>query len=226
MNLLSHYYIDRHHADVNYKFGLVFPDLFRGFNKHLRASLVATPPASSFEQVFVAGIQRHYLVDKIFHNLPFFHQWDVLLKNELLTHTDLRQRVFFLSHIYLEMLIDRLLIQENTELLASFYGDLRKVQLTDLDIYLGRLGKQEYASDFFGKFSLFIEARYLYRYSNHESFVLALLSTYKKVCRVEFNQHHIRAVMEITARIEQQHGKELLSVFDTMGNALISPHEK
>lgn len=226
MNILSHYYIDRQHPSVNYKLGVIFPDIFRGFNKELRQAVFNSTPQNQFEQEFIAGIHKHYHVDRVFHNLPFFMEYDALLKEAILSHTDLRQRVFFLSHIYLEMLIDRLLIAKNTELLASFYGDLRTVDLKGLDLYLGRMQKQDSANEFFGKFNLFKKARYLYRYSNHESFVLTALNIYERVCNVAFTHHHVQAMMEITARIEQQHANELLSVFDVMNKALESPHEK
>ena len=216
MNLLSHYYIDQHEADPNYKLGLVFPDLQRGFNALLRKDLFNATPQNDMEQAFINGIKKHYLVDKLFHNLPFFDHYTALLKQLIQQHTNIENRVYFLAHIYLEMLIDKALITENTLLTVSFYEDMRNVNREALTALLSRMGKADLATAFFGNFNKFLEARYLDRYSNNESFVHGVLYSFERATGVSTSAADRDGMLTITDLMMSEHTNDLLKVFHTL----------
>lgn len=216
MNLLSHYYIDQHVDSPDYKLGLIFPDLQRGFNALLRKDLLHTTTLNETEQAFVDGIKKHYLVDKCFHNLPYFDHYTALLKQLIQQHTNIDHRVYFLAHIYLEMLIDKALIVENTLLTVSFYEDMRNVNRKALIEHLSRMGKADLATAFFGNFNKFLEARYLDRYSNNESFVHGVLYSFERATGVSTSATDRDGMLTITDLMMSEHSTDLLKVFQTL----------
>lgn len=220
MNLLSHYYLDKDHPSVYYKLGVVFPDLLRGFNQKLRRQVFPDIPDLPEEKALKAGILRHYQVDKIFHNLEVFEQLNAEVLNLVATHTQIRHRAWYLSHILPEMLIDKVLQQRNTGITASFYADLRKVDEQVVINYLSRLGRANVATEFFGNFNKFIEVKYLYLYADDEKFARAALNAFSRACGVPFTQADVSGVMQITQTLQQRHAHLLKEVFNLVGSQI------
>lgn len=188
----------------------------RGFNALLKKELFSTEAKNNTEALFISGIKKHYLVDKIFHNLPYFEHHTALLKQLIKQHTNIENRVYFLAHIYLEMLVDKALIAENTLLTVSFYEDMRNVNRAVISELLARVGKADLATAFFGNFNKFLEARHLDRYSNNESFVQGVLYSFERTTGVKTNAHDHAGMIEITRMMMDEHRADLLQVFHTL----------
>lgn len=220
MNLLSHYYLDKDHPSVYFKLGVVFPDMLRGFNQKLRRQVFPDEPLIPEEKALKNGILRHYQVDKIFHNLQVFEQLNAEVLNMLATNTQIRHRAWYLAHIIPEMLIDKALQERDTQIAASFYADLRKVNEEVVYNYLSRLGRQHIATEFFGNFNKFIEAKYLYLYTDDEKFARAALNAFNRACGVPFTQQDVRGVMLTSQTLQQRHATLLQEVFDLVGSQI------
>lgn len=220
MNSLSHYYLDKDHPSVYFKLGVVFPDLLRGFNQKLRRQVFPDIPDLPEEKALKSGILRHYQVDKIFHNLEVFEQLNTEVLNLLATNTQIKHRAWYLAHILPEMLIDKVLQEKNTGITASFYADLRKVEEEVVFNYLSRLGKANVATEFFGNFNKFIEAKYLYLYTDNEQFTRAALNAFSRACGVPFTQADVRGVMHVSQTLQQRHATLLSEVFTLVGSQI------
>lgn len=216
MNLLSHYYIDKQNPSADFKLGLVFPDLQRGFNALLKKDLFQAELKNEVERSFVAGIQRHYQVDKVFHNLPYFNTYTDIIKQQIAEHTNIDNRVYFLAHIYLEMLIDKALIETDTLLPVAFYQDMRNVNRTSITELLASIGKQQLATAFFGNFNKFLEARHLVRYADDNSFVRGVLYSFERATGVNTTSYDESGLLKTTHYMLENYRNDLLEVFSTI----------
>jgi hypothetical protein len=134
MNFLSHYYL---HYDLNDPFftvGLTAPDLISLMGNHSRVTekfILNYPDPDPKALSFLAGMLIHIEIDQFFHRSDFFKKYtDVyqdeyqLFCGEILPH--------HLSHILLEIMIDRILLLNDHSLADGFYHLFRHFQFEDL----------------------------------------------------------------------------------------------
>lgn len=125
MNFLSHYHLDRHQQNNPYLLaGVCTPDLVSIFDRQLRIKHIPLHVQHDPDALaFFAGIQRHYQTDKIFHSCPFFVQETDFIADFLtreFNDTEVKRR-FFVAHILLELMIDKVLIDKDFTLINDFY---------------------------------------------------------------------------------------------------------
>lgn len=176
MNFLSHFHLDRHHTNEYFIAGVCSPDLLSIFSRELKIK-------HDFEQSklhkeaapFYEGVHRHYAVDKIFHSCDFFQEETTKISQflyALLGSGEVR-RVFFIAHVLLELLIDKILIEQDEALVPDFYTHLEKVGATNLaTITQEFIQKPITGYDIF--LQRFIQNRYLFHYNKHEYIVFVL----------------------------------------------------
>lgn len=184
MNFFSHYYLDRQHAQPYYILGALLPELFPGFNQHLRKNMLQHQPETEEEQHLLHGIHQHYTIDAIFHNSDFFKEQTSLIKNTILQNAQLvglHYRTFFLAHITLELLIDRILIQIDLKEPKDFYQFLQEVNLKPIEQLFQKTNLQYHYPLFQNIYSRHISVQYLFYYNNNEKFIEALLRLYLKI---------------------------------------------
>lgn len=180
MNFISHFYLDRGQADSWFFAGVSTPDLVSVFDRNVRLKQHTLPllmeNESSPEEIsFYNGVLRHFEVDRIFHSSLFF-------KEETRRLTELLKmqfgpggvpRAFFVAHVAFELILDKILIQENHSLVAEFYAHLERYPLekyVSLTEWVTRGSLPGYAQ-FLDRF---ITKKYLNRYTdlNHVIFIL------------------------------------------------------
>ena len=130
MNFISHFYLDRDLNDSHFFTGVSTPDLVSLFDRNIRLKARQMPllmenEATPEEVSFYQGVLRHFEGDRIFHTSHFFERETGQI-NDILKET-FQERVgrgFFVAHILFELLLDKILIQDDPSLLSEFYGHL------------------------------------------------------------------------------------------------------
>lgn len=188
MNLVAHYYLDRDRVNSYFVVGAATPDLLSIYNSSLRIKArhlkkMSEDQAGRITPPFLAGLYRHFFADGVFHLSPNFKEQTKRISNMLESYfPDLNiQRKFFIAHIMLELLIDKVLIDENPGILESYYGhfealqpfrDLRKT--SEL-----ALGNELPNYEFYMK--KFLRRKYLYEYAQFEHIAWVLRRILRRV---------------------------------------------
>jgi len=125
---------------------------------------------SAFEisnhQSIQLGVNKHHLVDRLFHNSLFFHKYSKAL-SKMLREAELSgmpRFQHFYGHILLEILVDKCLLNEQADLAAKFYGRLQLVDKDELNGFLTEQGNAEHIDSFGESFSSFMSYRFLEKY--------------------------------------------------------------
>lgn len=187
MNYFSHYFLDKDNTDSLFFVGVATPDLISTFNRSYRLKANRMPllmenDASRAEISFYNGVMRHFEVDRIFHTSSFFRRETELL-TRILQDTfgpENTPRAFFVSHILLELILDRILIVRHSSLLYSFYRHFETKdvgQLVELTEWVARRRLPGY-SDFLKRFA---EKQFLYNYSHWDFLIDVTFHILKKV---------------------------------------------
>ena len=121
---------------------------------------------SDAEISFYHGVMRHFEVDRIFHSSDFFHRETVLITRTLQETfgSEYIHRAFFVSHILLELTLDRILINQHSSLLYSFYKHFEAKDVHELVALTEWVARQPLPGygDFLKRFA---EKKLLYNYS-------------------------------------------------------------
>ena len=122
------------------------------------------------------GIINHLKVDTVFHNSDFFTEQREFIKSELenLNLVKGPRYLHFVTHIVLELMLDRLLIKENDGICDEFYTHLQKIEKEALILYLNEHDYVQVDNEFFDFFQRFVSSRYLHTYTHNEHFIFAL----------------------------------------------------
>jgi len=166
------------------------------------------------------GISRHYDADRLFHQSEFFQHYSNLIHSRIKVSRlpSLHFRSYFLAHVFLELLLDRLLVKHNAQLCVEFYRDLESVNPLAAASYFSRIGKAGVFTEFFDNFNRFLYYRFLLFLGDNEMFVKALLRAYHKIIPVAVSRKESEILMALTDEIESEHRHHLLDIFDTMSN--------
>ncbi len=178
MNFLSHYYLEQHHPSPYFRFASVFPDLLR--QSHPRLKLHSMKPyETNTGKLLQEGIEKHFLADKAFHNSEFFKLHYGMIKDQFarsgFIHPE--RKSFFIAHILLEIILDRMIVLHENHVCRNFYNDLAEIDESHIENLLG--GHPGYSHEKFSRhFMRFKTSRYLYSYSGTQHIVYAL----NKIC--------------------------------------------
>ena len=224
MNTLSHYLLDKDHPSPYYILGVIMPDMVTHFNRHLRRAVFSNQELDDINQLMILnGIKRHYQVDALFHRSAFFNRYSNFIK-ELILSSDLpsfHYRAFFLSHVLLEMLLDRLLIKQYSDLAVKLYSTIKSINLKTVSSYLIRIGKPDFQTEFFDTFTGFIKRQYLFYYTDNEKFIRALVWMYKKANPVTPAPEEVQQLSKLINKIELDHKNEMLDIFSWLRKQLL-----
>ncbi|MEM6631205.1 MAG: hypothetical protein AAF694_16100 [Bacteroidota bacterium] len=192
MNFISHYFLDRDKTSSFFFVGVSTPDLISNFDSRIRLKesklpLIVENDASEMELRFYQGVLRHFDVDKRFHSSQFFRQETRYLSSTLKRTfpDDSVNRGFFVAHILLELILDRVLIRRHNELLFSFYKHFDKTEIDELVALTEWVSQKKLPG--YGEFlEKFAEKQFLYRYVD----MRYLLRVIRKILnKVGINQH-------------------------------------
>ena len=186
MNFVAHYYLDKDSTDSLFFIGIATPDLVSAFDRAIRLKKGTlpslTPQVGDNQMSFHQGIQRHFEGDRIFHSSHFFKEETAYLTLELknVFGKEYTPRAFFVAHILIELVLDRILIMQHNDLLYRFYDHFEQKEVKDLAELMRWICKAPMFGyeDFLQKFS---ERKFLYNYTEWDYIVRITSSILKKV---------------------------------------------
>lgn len=170
MNYLAHYTYNHFVCGVParpyFSVGVLLPDLWARFSRRQRIRwrhLRTAPLRDARDARLQAGLLNHVEIDRCFHGLPAFVDWQRELRIAVPagdTHPLLHE---FLAHISIELTLDRHLLLTQPEVAAHFFATLKQCDMHDVAARVGQLGAVETAGlgDILDRFMV---RRFLYRY--------------------------------------------------------------
>lgn len=178
MNFLSHYHI--HGTEVDeFNFGLLFPDFLGILNRSYKLSQFLHDYAGGIEP-FVKGIDYHVRADAYWHGCAYFKDKCQLLKEVFQEYGfgEKPYRPFFMTHVALELLIDRQIVRDQTSLCEKMYASLAQLKQEFLQNLFQEKTETERMLSFLKNF---VDNRYVFSYANNEMFVYALNRLFSRV---------------------------------------------
>ncbi len=218
MNFLAHYYFDGIEGDAYFNFGLILPDLM-GIAK--RGWKIKGNVERKFQQepafdIFL-GVLRHLDLDHFFHNSEFFTKQTQAVKDHLAAkRLDKGEfRMFFVVHVLLEIMLDRLIIKKEPEILERFYQDLNLIRKDPVQDFFYQTNTT-YWERLFKVFDKFKSAQYLYDYPYNQKFIRALNRTFERVNHPPLGEENDEYIQNVIFDIEEYLNKH----FDMLGQEL------
>lgn len=176
MNFIAHYHF--YQSDDSYfNLGLVLPDLVKSFCKaHLKpAERMVHPQLNALNQ----GSIIHLNADKLFHNSFFFTTCEKHL-SDLADSKAKWPRKWFFNHLLCEIILDRLIMDQNPDACSKFYNDLKSVNKEQVELYLKMSGIANYQNFGMG-LDKFVTAQFIFDYIHNEKIILALSRVYQRL---------------------------------------------
>ncbi len=216
MNLLSHYAADSRTGESAYNFGLILPDLIsaqqRGWKLH---ELPADMHPSLDVLDIISGMQQHLKRDAQFHSSEAFrshtHEIRIILENQGMAELLPRDiRLFFLAHIFYELMLDRQILAEGLSQANKLYTDIESVPRTSLSELLILVGFTEPLERFFHFLDRFLEHRYIYRYIHNDDMVYAITRICSRLSAEEFSLDAKNRLIELMPLIEESISPQLI----------------
>jgi len=187
MNFISHYFLDRDHTDSYFFLGVSTPDLISNYDRTIRLKEATLPlimenDASQAQLSFYNGVLRHFEVDKMFHSSHFFRRETRYLSHALgrtFPHEQV-DKSFFVAHILLELMLDRVLIRKHDYLLSAFYDHFRP-SLIPPAVLLTEWVTNKHLPGYPDFLTQFSEKQFLYRYVDMRYLVRVLRHILNKI---------------------------------------------
>jgi hypothetical protein len=192
LNYISHYRFFHRKNDPYFNCGLIFPDWVAAYKRNrFTADIIAS---GIEEEKLKEGIGLHYYGDKKFHGSEFFeearHGIKLILEQSGLDKE--KFRFSFLSHLLLEMMIDRILIKDNPALGLEFYDSL---DLCNLDLLvrfaINNSGVDEGCRELISGFR---QHRFILHYTNDEGLAYSLSRITRRV-GISFSDAELKMMM-------------------------------
>jgi len=188
MNILSHYFLDAKAGKPYYNAGLVMPDLMGSFRRGWKPARSAPDISLKPEfKEFSEGMQQHQMVDRQFHSSAFFTN-EIPFIRKVLEQNGLKLpgvRLFFVAHIMLELMLDRLILLDSNKSADLFYHDIEAIDINEVNAFFDP-GLNEGGHSFSDFFTRFREAKYIYNYVKDDDFIYALNRIMKRASQPVF----------------------------------------
>lgn len=204
MNYFSHFVVDQIPGRFAHNAALFFPDVCKKwvttFNK--------PAPPHSFTQNqndMLEGCLKHYRADKLFHQSDFFHHYFSQTQDALkqLPFSPEFTRVWFISHVLFELMLDRQWVAYLPSELDAFYESINQVDEGELLVFLKHYGLKD--SDAFLSFwNHFRSVKYIYYYTDNRKLLYSLSRIMMRVGLKEPNQHDSDLLLDFIPTIESR----------------------
>ncbi len=169
MNYLAHAWTLGEGAAPELVLGVSLPDLAGVFDR--RAPRLALDAAKRFEEagepLLARGVRAHHAADVCFHALPAFKEECAALRVALQPLAFESVRLFFLSHLLLEVLLDATLLERDPGLATRFYSSIEASPRTRV----AQLVSSKDPAGFERWMDRFTKARFLLDYSTDDGVV-------------------------------------------------------
>ncbi|MEM6265226.1 MAG: hypothetical protein AAGI38_22180 [Bacteroidota bacterium] len=228
MNFFSHFFFDRHHQDSLFVVGISTPDLLSVFDRRVKLKenklltrLEEEKIAPELER-FMHGVLRHLEGDRIFHSSDFFtyetHHLSGLLK-QAFPDGEIK-RGFFLAHIMLELLLDKILIESDPRFLEEFYRHFHARELAYIK-YLSEQIAQRPLLEYEAYLRRFVSSRFLFRYQNPDYIIYVLERIFRRVGIYEYRYLESVAFLDLMNLYEKELRGRIPTIIDTLNSQLI-----
>ncbi|OWY22779.1 hypothetical protein C7N43_02500 [Sphingobacteriales bacterium UPWRP_1] len=223
MNYLAHFYLDHTDPRPHFTAGAMLPDLGRSFGKGYRIQAIQLPPQTSTQPLLHevnAGVARHHHADKFFHTSAFFRRHFELVKSNIYKANlqSIPKYTYFVAHVLLEMLIDRLLMKQHPQLCNHYYNALLQTNTAIIGNYMQLWGMQKKETrQFIGHFELFCTNKYLYHYQTNSGLLYGLERMYRRVMPGSFSENDKQQLEACIAVCEQAMEEDLHALFAPVG---------
>ena len=210
MNYFSHFFVDGIDNQHEFNTGLLLPDITRGKIKSFR-QIQFFDTASN--QNFFGGCAAHYHADKKFHASEFFN--DILSQSSLIINKakfnhDLNRK-WFLAHILVELMLDRILVRLYPDTLDKFYKSLNSINDDDLATFLTLYGMKD-IEEFFEFFNHFRKVQYIYYYTDNNKFVYSLNRIMIKAGVKPISDFNQKVLCDATLLLEEKLSENISSL--------------
>lgn len=213
MNFLSHA-ID-HLETPPIVVGTAIPDWLSVLDRRVRARSRAARPHLESDDEFLrqiaAGVIRHHEDDRWFHGTRAFAETNLQLALRLRERLpgDQGFRPSFVGHILIEMLLDAFWIRDDPTIADRYYASLREVDQTKVESCVTTItGKS--VSGLAALMRRFIDARFLYDYTDHDKLLVRLNQVMRRVGLAELPAT-VRDWLPVAEDLVEARRDELLS---------------
>jgi hypothetical protein len=205
VNYLSHFYFDQVEDNKYYNIGLILPDLARAHISKLRINPYKNITFTTKEIASMNdGCNKHFASDRKFHNWMVF----VDLTNRA---TDMIResgdkdinRDYFITHIMVEVLLDKILLDRNPNLANEFYDMVKSVEQDWVLKFMRYAGLQD-DELWKGQHKRFMKADFLNSYTSLENVVAAVEGVCRKLDMIELNDDQRQLLIDICETIEPE----------------------
>ena len=171
MNFLSHFYHEYPIADAYFAAGVILPDILSNYS--LRSGVVVKLHPQKMKltdqqqlNALTAGVRRHHLVDGYFHESLFFATNTAAITERLLAEnfSCFNKRLYAISHVLLELLLDRKILTENRDYCDEMYAMLESVEHSAISALVALNTTNGQASGVGQHFKVFTEHKFVYDY--------------------------------------------------------------
>lgn len=177
MNFLSHYFHEQPCDDPYFICGVVLPDILSNYSKRngekvrVRPDRIQQAPGAQMISLG-QGVQKHYFVDGFFHDSDYFNEYTGVIDEHIhqLAFDAIGHRQFAFSHVFLEILMDRVLLKLDQNTAAQMYEMLNKVDLKVLEEFLSTNTATEDAKKPTAHFDQFRKLQFIYHYADSKRF--------------------------------------------------------
>jgi len=187
LNYLSHFFTDKEQNSPELVLGFIFPDLIRMTGGRLRMGklkrLIAENPELMESDMILKGSMRHFELDGIFHNHPYFHENvdDLTVKLRKTDIIESGKYLNFVGHVLFEILLDAVILKLEENLCDDFYETLSQFDRSKLSKFLTLCQLEEFEAKSNEILNRFISEKFLYRYADNEGIIFALDKVCEKV---------------------------------------------
>jgi hypothetical protein len=215
MNYISHYFLDAEAGNKYFNFGLILPDMMGAAQRGWKpAPIHVNNPVANHAEL-ARGVAAHLAADKVFHNTDFFKSGCQDLR-ALFEENDLiipGIRMFFVGHIFLEMMLDRIIIRNRPEVARQFYDDIGEANEGIIMTFIQSDGVT--AAE---KFPLFLnrfrEHKYLLNYTQNDSLFFAINRILNRAGQPAFPEEKFPEFAKVAELAEELITPKAFSFFD------------
>lgn len=186
MNYLSHYFLDAQSEKPYHNFGLVLPDMMGSSTRGWKPDFDNYIFSLSQHTELILGIKKHHLADAYFHSSAFFTSNTTQIRKifEENNFTQAGTKLFFVAHIFLEFMLDRLILKNYYQSAIDFYNDLDEVENIVLNDFFTQ--HKTDSARFFTFLENFRKHQYLFAYLDDERLYYALNRTLQRGKQQDF----------------------------------------
>ena len=155
MNFLSHYYHESPSNDPYFVAGVILPDILSNYS-HRSGEVVKLfvhklqDPDSPEQESLQRGVKRHYEIDGYFHESRFFEENTSAISSLIKTRdfSCFEKRLYAVSHVMLEIMLDRKILIEDRAACENMYSMLEKVNSEEVREHFDRFRSLKFIYDY------------------------------------------------------------------------------